>query len=100
MDHSTVPTFTDQLKRLFELRQHPAGRPYRFEEVAMALRAEPGKKSGRSYVRALVTGEIEEPGRSTIAALCKFFKVPPAYFFPELDGYVYEPLPEESSTPE
>lgn len=97
MDQSTAPnpTFADQLRHLLEVRLHPSGRPYRYHEVAMALRAYPGRKSGRSYVRALATGEIEDPGRSTISGLCRFFKVSPSYFFPELADYQFLPLPDK-----
>ena len=76
---------------LFDRYRRPDGREYTYLEVSMALEGaiEPG------HLSKLRTGRISSPGRDTVLALCRFFKVPPAYFFPELEpeaeGAVREP---------
>lgn len=37
-----------------------------------------------SHLSRLRKGKIANPGRDTLLALCRFFRVPPSYFFPEL----------------
>ena len=90
-DHpaESSPSFADLLKSLMRRRLHPEGRPYTVTEVSRAL---PGDSSYQ-YLSNVLKGNIKEPGRPTIRALCRFFRVSPAYFFPELSDMAIEPLP-------
>ncbi len=66
---------------LFKTHRKEDGREYTHKEVSVAL-------SGiidASYLSKLRNGKIPNPGRDTLLALCRFFKVPPSYFFPELE---------------
>lgn len=85
---SHVPTFADLLNELFERRLHRDGRPYTVEEVAMAFPV----RAPKTHLYKLRSGEIREPRRPTIAALCRIFQVDSSYFFPELADVVPVPL--------
>jgi len=69
------------INNLFDRYRRPDGREFTYLEVSMALGGaiEPG------HLSKLRTGRISSPGRETLLALCTFFKVPSAYFFPELE---------------
>lgn len=83
-------TFADLLHALIRRRLHPEeGRPYTVREISRAL---PGSASYQ-HVANLLSGQIKEPTRPTIRALCRFFRVSPEYFFPELNDVPFEPLP-------
>lgn len=86
---SQSPSFAELLKELFERRLHPEGRPYTVAEVAMAFPV----RAPVPHLYKLLSGEIQEPRRPTIAHLCRIFKVDPSYFFPELADVVTFPLP-------
>lgn len=77
---SNVPSFAELLNDLFRRRRRPDGREYTYMEVALALDGaiEP------AHLSRLRNGKIANPGREAILALCRFFEVAPAYFFPEL----------------
>lgn len=76
-----MQTVTELINDLFDQHRRPDGREYTYMEVSMALDGaiEPG------HLSKLRTGRITNPGRETLLALCKFFKIPASYFFPELD---------------
>jgi transcriptional regulator with XRE-family HTH domain len=87
-----VKTTTELINDLFDRYRRPDGREFTYLEVAMGLGGaiEPG------HLSKLRTGRITNPGRETVLALCQFFKVPSAYFFPELEppeeGAEHEPI--------
>lgn len=83
------PTFADLLHALMRRRLHASGRPYTVREVSRAL---PGSASYQ-HVANLLSGQIKEPTRPTMQALCRFFRVSPEYFFPALHDVEFEPLP-------
>ena len=86
------PTVADLLEQLFELRRHPSGRRYSYREIALAMRTR-SRTYGFQYVQQLHAGKITNPGRDALLGLCLAFRVPPAYFFPELAEEDFEPLP-------
>lgn len=90
-----VPTVADLVNRLFAQRLHPSGREYSNREVGIALRW--GHKNPAVHLHRLRAGFIKNPTRETILDLCRFFRVPPAYFYPELERerVVFEPLPDD-----
>jgi transcriptional regulator with XRE-family HTH domain len=38
----------------------------------------------------LRSGQVKSPGRDVLLGLCQYFKVPPSYFFPELESPITE----------
>jgi transcriptional regulator with XRE-family HTH domain len=48
------------------------------------------------YLSMLLRGEQGNPTLEIIEGLCLFFDVPPAYFFPRLEGHRHEPLAPKS----
>lgn len=73
--------FTGLLNQLFHMRRRPDGKEYSLHEVSAQLNGQlsPG------YLAKLRQGTSANPSRTTLLLLCQFFKVPAAYFFPELD---------------
>jgi transcriptional regulator with XRE-family HTH domain len=78
-----VPTqgsFAERLNKLFE-SIHPSGRkPYTNADVAEALAAA-GHPISKPYISQLRSGHRTNPSNETVAALARFFKVKPDYFF-------------------
>ena len=70
--------FASLLNQLFATYRKADGSEYFNTEVAEEL----GRTA--SYVARLRHGKIPNPGRDTILGLCRFFKVEPSYFFPEI----------------
>ena len=84
-------TLAERVRHLFEVRLHPEEhREYKVDEVAVALRA-PG---ARSNIYNILNGRNDNPTRETLIGLALFFRVPIAYFFPELDDVPTDPLPD------
>ncbi len=76
---------------LFRTQLHPEGREWRYSEVAAAVNSRylhllDGNPLHPTHVSKLRLGDIREPGRRTLLALCAFFQVPITRFFPELDA--------------
>lgn len=67
-------TLGQQVRLLFEVRQHPEGRPYTMQEVSDA--------TGISVaaISQMRNDKINNPQLQTLRALCKFFEVPLRYF--------------------
>ena len=76
-----MKTIAQLIDDLLYTHRKPDGREYTYKEIAEALdrRVEP------SHLSKLRTGKITNPGRETLLDLCRFFQIPPSYFFPELD---------------
>lgn len=87
-----MPTIAELVDKLFKLRRHKSGREFSYREVSLAM---PGSVS-HTTLYSLRVGQNANPTRETLLGLCIFFRVPPAYFFPELDEASFEPLPDES----
>lgn len=83
-----MKTLAELIDDLFRTHHRPDGREYTYKEVTVAL----GGVIEPSHLSKLRTGKITNPGRDTLLSLCRFFKIPPTYFFPELDS-----LPQPSS---
>ncbi|MBM7846673.1 helix-turn-helix domain-containing protein [Herpetosiphon giganteus] len=75
------PTFAELIDHLFQTHKRPDGKEYSLTEVSEALNG----AVAPSYLSRLRNGKINNPGRETIIGLCRFFKVTPTYFFPELE---------------
>lgn len=75
------PTFAELIDHLFQTHKRPDGKEYSLTEVSEALNGDVAP----SYLSRLRNGKINNPGRETIIGLCRFFKVTPTYFFPELE---------------
>lgn len=80
-----MKTLAELVDDLFRNYRKENGKEYTYVEIAEAL----GGTIDPSSISKLRTGRIKDPRRETLLALCQFFKVPPTYFFPEL-----EPIPE------
>ena len=74
------PTFADLIDNLFKTHKRLDGKEYSLTEVCEALDG----SVAPSYLSRLRSGKITNPGRETLIGLCRFFKVSPTYFFPEL----------------
>lgn len=74
------PTFAELIDHLFQTHKRPDGKEYSLTEVSEALDGDVAP----SYLSRLRNGKINNPGRETLIGLCRFFKVAPTYFFPEL----------------
>jgi transcriptional regulator with XRE-family HTH domain len=66
---------------LFRAYRKPNGREHTNKEVCLALNG----VITPAHLSKLRNGQIKNPGRDTLLALCRFFKVPASYFFPELE---------------
>lgn len=81
------------LDDLFKTYTHPSGREYTYQEVSKALDGE----LDPTYIAKLRKGKIPNPGRNAVMLLCRFFKVQPNYFFPELQPLHGPETPKEDS---
>lgn len=78
-------SFADRLNYLFETI-YPAGRgQYKNPEVAAAI-CESGESITSNYIWMLRTKRRANPTMRHVAALAKFFGVPPSYFFDDADA--------------
>lgn len=75
-----MKTVAELVDDLFKTHTKSNGREYTHVEVAEKL----GGAIDPSHISKLRSGHIKNPGRETLLALCRFFKVPSSYFFPEL----------------
>ncbi|MFC9894142.1 helix-turn-helix domain-containing protein [Nocardia sp. NPDC127579] len=75
-----MPNFTVRLNKLFESVRAPGRRLYTNAEVAAALTAS-GHPISKPYLSQLRSGRRRNPSSETVAALARFFKVRPDYFF-------------------
>ncbi|HEU4327419.1 MAG TPA: helix-turn-helix domain-containing protein [Roseiflexaceae bacterium] len=82
----SVKTTAELVEDLFRTYRHPSGREYSNQEVSTAL----NDAVDASYIAKIRRGIIKNPGRHGLLALCRFFKVPSSYFFPELQS-PYDP---------
>lgn len=73
----TVAHLVDQLFRTY---RRPDGREYSYRDVAEASQG----RLAPSHLGKLRSGKVANPSRETVLELCRFFRVPPSYFFPEL----------------
>ncbi len=89
-----MKTMADLLNDLFRTHRRQDGREYTASEVARAITEELHGELDPSYLTKMRNGQIENPTRNTLLLLCRFFKVPANYFFPELD---LQSPPEEGS---
>lgn len=85
---SSTPSVAELVDRLLTLRRHASGREYTYREVALAMDGSVGHEN----VYKLRNGLVKNPTRETLLTVCIFFRVPPAYFFPELDDQAFDPL--------
>ncbi|WP_194815726.1 helix-turn-helix domain-containing protein [Nocardia sp. XZ_19_385] len=74
------PTFSQRLNKLFETVRPPGRKPHTNAEVAAALTAS-GHPISKPYLSQLRSGRRRNPSDETVAALARFFKVKPDYFF-------------------
>lgn len=77
-----MKTVAQLIDDLLYTHRKPDGREYTYKEIAEAL----GGRVEPSHLSKLRTGKITNPGRETLLDLCRFFQIPPSYFFPELDA--------------
>lgn len=75
-----MKTTAELIDHLFRTHRKANGKEYSHIEVCVALDGaiEP------SHLGKLRNGTIKNPKRDTLLALCRFFKIQPTYFFPEL----------------
>jgi transcriptional regulator with XRE-family HTH domain len=66
---------------------HPAGRgPYSDAEVAALIREATGEPVTGTAITKLRSGQTANPHQRLIAAMARFFGVPPDFFFDRYDG--------------
>ena len=65
---------SQQIELLFEVRQHPDGRPYTMQEVSNAT------SLSVAAISQMRHGKIKYPQLNTLRSLCQFFDVPLRYF--------------------
>jgi transcriptional regulator with XRE-family HTH domain len=75
-----TPTTAELIDQLFRTHRKPDGKEYSHVELSTAL----GGALASSHIGKLRAGTIRNPKRDTLLLLCRFFQVPPTYFFPEL----------------
>lgn len=83
-------TVREVVDRLFREHLHPDGREYQLTEVVDTIKERYQHLLGdaalnRSHLSKLRSGDIKDPGRRVIMALCAFFQVPVSTFYPELE---------------
>lgn len=76
----TQASFADRLNKLFDTVHPPGRKPHSNAEVAEAL-ASAGHRISKPYISQLRSGHRTNPSNETVAALARFFKVKPDYFF-------------------
>lgn len=76
-------TMAELVNDLFQTYRHPNGREYTNKEVARVICSK-GRHIDASHLSRIRTGHVVNPGVSVIEALCLFFPIDPAYFFPGL----------------
>ncbi len=86
MEQVTIAALVD---RLFKTRLRPDGKEYTAQDIENAT----NKRLTASAVRKIRDGVSRNPSRDTLMELCFFFRVPAAYFFPELEALA--PPPED-----
>lgn len=82
-------TLAQRLHYLFYIRHHPAGGAYTIREVAAASEG----IVARTTLYSMLNGSNTNPSRETVLWLARFFQVPIAYLFPELDREDTLPIP-------
>ena len=87
---TTTKTTAQLVDDLFKEHRKPDGQEYSYQEVSKALEGE----LDASSIAKIRKGVIKNPGRDALMLLCRFFRVPATYFFPELDDLA---LPEETA---
>ncbi len=75
--------FAARLNKLFSIVHPPGRRPHTNAEVADAL-AGSGHQISKPYISQLRSGQRNNPSNETVAALARFFKVKPDYFFNDI----------------
>ncbi len=75
--------FAARLNKLFSIVHPPGRRPHTNAEVADAL-AGNGHQISKPYISQLRSGQRNNPSDETVAALARFFKVKPDYFFNDI----------------
>ncbi|NJO81611.1 MAG: helix-turn-helix transcriptional regulator [Blastochloris sp.] len=73
----STKTTGELLDQLFTTHRHPTGREYTYQEVSKGV----GGELDPTYIAKVRKGKIPNPGRQAIMLLCRFFHVPPSYFF-------------------
>lgn len=89
-----MKTIAELVDDLFKTHRRSDGKEYTYQEITIKL----GGAIDPSHLSKLRNGRIANPGRDSLLALCRFFQVPPSYFFPELAEHE-EGYEEESSDP-
>jgi transcriptional regulator with XRE-family HTH domain len=75
-----MKTTAELIDDLFRIHRKANGKEYSHIEVCVAL----GGAIEPSHLGKLRNGTIKNPKRDTLLAICRFFKIQPTYFFPEL----------------
>lgn len=79
-------TLADKINKLFATVRDEQGREYSPEYVAGWLRDTEGPSISVSYLYLLRRGERDNPTKTHIEAIARFFQIPAAYFFDEEYG--------------
>jgi len=87
-----VRTTAELVNELFRTRRRPDGQEYTNSDVSRALSGE----LSPAYLSKMRKGRIPNPGRNALLLLSRFFRVPPAYFFPELADLFADTTPIKS----
>jgi transcriptional regulator with XRE-family HTH domain len=78
-------SFPELLADLFATRFKPDGQPFTNTDLANWICDNiPGAEISESYISRMRQGDKRNPSRDVLLYLCLAFKVPPSYFFPEV----------------
>ncbi len=80
-----MKTVAELFDDLLQVRKNSEGETYTFAELSRLT----GGDLDSGYLSKLRSGKILNPGRNTLLHLCAIFRVPPEYFFPELEEHNY-----------
>ncbi|GAA5531202.1 nucleoid-associated protein EspR [Herpetosiphon gulosus] len=79
-------TVAELIDHLFRTHKRPDGKEYSLTEVCEALNGDVAP----SHLSRLRSGKITNPGRETLLGLCRFFRVSPTFFFPEIANMQFD----------
>ena len=79
------PNIANLLNELFVTHRHPSGREFTNREVVEGITGVAGQKLiDESTISRMRTGIMKKPSMDAVEALCMFFPVEPAFFYPRL----------------
>jgi len=82
----TTKSVAELIDELFKTHKKPDGRELSYQEVARMT----GNQLNPTHISKMRNGSITNPTRNSLLLLCQVFRIPAAYFFPELEATTEE----------